>query len=362
MLEKRNKITSKQLMTYIVSSQIGIGVLSMPARLCEIVGHDGWITVLITGVISTILGAIMVKLLERYENKSVYEINKSLYGKYIGTFINILLALLLCALASFNIRVFVTTISIIVLPKTPPVILTVFLLLPGLLLAWYGLKVICRFNSYVFFATVIIYLFYILMLKNVRITFLMPVGEANIPSLIKSTLVLTLSYIGLIFPAIFYPQVTDKKNVMKNIIYANIFSTIFFLITISIVTGFFGSSMLKYLVFPLLNLARSYRAPVIERVDLLFITLWTPCLGISMSTFYFSAYYSVNILLKIKKNTLPLIILTIVFIILSRIIKDFAEIFIYAKILSIISIVFTLFLFIINYFASFINKKGVVKK
>lgn len=362
MSEKRYQITSKQLMAYIISSQIGIGVMSMPSRLCEIVGHDGWITVLIAGIISTILGVIMVKLLERYENKSIYEINKLLYGKYVGTFINILLALFLCIMAGFYVRIFTTIISIITLPNTPPIILTIFLLLPCLPLAWYGLKVICRFDSIVFFITAVVYLFFILVVKDVRLTFLMPIGQAKIPSLIKSTLTLTLSYIGFCFPVIFYPLVTDKKNVMKSVIYANMYSTIFFLITVLIVTGFFGASMLKYLTFPLLNLTRSYRAPVLERLDLLFIALWTPCLGISMNAFYYSTYYSVNILLKIKKKTLSLIILTSIYIMLSRIPKDFAEILAYVKVVSVIAIVLIIFPIIVNYFASFINKKGVTKK
>ncbi|MBU3183198.1 GerAB/ArcD/ProY family transporter, partial [Clostridium psychrophilum] len=79
---RENNITSSQLMGLIVSIQIGAGILSLPANLAMVCGHDGWILILVYGILITAVIFLIIKLMNRYNNKSIYEINKLLYGKY----------------------------------------------------------------------------------------------------------------------------------------------------------------------------------------------------------------------------------------------------------------------------------------
>ena len=90
-----NQITSRQLMGVLLSMQLGIGVLALPAYLSIAAGHDGWISVLIYGTIITAIIALIINLMNRYDNQSIYEINKFLYGKYLGGLLNLFIVLYL---------------------------------------------------------------------------------------------------------------------------------------------------------------------------------------------------------------------------------------------------------------------------
>jgi DNA polymerase III sliding clamp (beta) subunit (PCNA family) len=77
MEDRRNKITSGQFMIMTISSQVGIGIFCQSYKLAVEVGHDGWIPLALSGIFSIILFVLFIKLMERYGNKSLFEINKN---------------------------------------------------------------------------------------------------------------------------------------------------------------------------------------------------------------------------------------------------------------------------------------------
>ncbi|WML35978.1 GerAB/ArcD/ProY family transporter [Clostridium sp. OS1-26] len=128
MMEKdRNNITSTQAMTFILTAQVGVGILSLPASLAKAVGHDGWICVITANFISIIAGILITFLLKKYSNKSVLEINRLLYGKYIGTFNNYVLVLYTYLLPAYVLRQFIELLKIGILRNTPAIILSFLL-------------------------------------------------------------------------------------------------------------------------------------------------------------------------------------------------------------------------------------------
>ena len=90
-MEDRNQITAKQLGVFILSAQVGLGVIGLPSDLAKAVGHDGWISILSAGLLSTLVTIILIALLRRYSNQSIFEINRYLFGNILGQTINILL-------------------------------------------------------------------------------------------------------------------------------------------------------------------------------------------------------------------------------------------------------------------------------
>jgi SNF family Na+-dependent transporter len=161
--------------------------------------------------------------------------------------------------------------------------------------------------------------------------------------------------------AVVYPHITDKNKVLKSIITAIIVSTLFFMASSIMATGFFGENMLKHLVFPILALAESYKAPVLERIDLFFLAIWFPALAMTLRMYLYVTYNSINRLLNIKRKTISLILVVVSFILLSRIPRDFAQIYTYMEYVDIIGIPLVFGLTSLNYILSFIIKKGVVK-
>ncbi len=57
---KRNKISSIQIKALIITSVIGVGILSLPSDLALILNNDGWMAIVLGGGLITIPFIIMI--------------------------------------------------------------------------------------------------------------------------------------------------------------------------------------------------------------------------------------------------------------------------------------------------------------
>ncbi|MBI6873774.1 GerAB/ArcD/ProY family transporter [Clostridium aciditolerans] len=358
MQKDRNSITSTQVMTFMLNAQVGVGILSLPASLAKTVGHDGWICVIAANFISIISGILITFFLKRYHNKSILEINKLLYGKYIGTFNNYILVIYTYVLPAYILREFVELIKIAILRNTPAIILSFFVMIPSIYLVWYGLKNVCRYGSIFYFSIATMMVLLILVSKNIRLTFLQPVGESGIRTIIKGTGTVTLSFLGYELLAFICPNVMEKNKITKSAITAIFLAGFFYTSVVIVSTGIFGENRLKFMMFPLFSLTRTYKSMLLERVDLFFISFWMPVMAGAIRAYYFCAYYNSYKLLNIKNKKVLITLCTIIIVLISRIPKDQIQISNFEKIVSIYGIAVIGFL-LVSYAFSFVNKRGV---
>lgn len=297
-----NSITSGQLMTFIVSSQIGIGILILPSTLAKDVGHDGWLVVLLSGVLFSGLTVLMILFLKRFGGKSLIEINRSLYGKYLSYPLSILYIIYVFFGAVVTLRAFSDMQRITILKSTPLFALTLLSIMPAVYMTWYGLKVISRFGTVIYFILFSAIILYFLSIGDYRIDFILPVGDAGIPAIIKATFGTTMSFLGPELTLFIYSDIKDKNKTLKYALFGNLVTTLFYTSTVLILTLFFGKEMLPRLVFPLLSFSGSHKAFVFERFDLLFVSLWMPSMGTTMLSYLFCSYYGLCNLLGINTS------------------------------------------------------------
>jgi|GEM_PF-908528 len=358
---KANEISAGQLFVFIISGQIGFGILSMASTLAEDVGHDGWITIIIASSITAVLICMINATLKRFGNKTILEINNEIFGKYFGAFLSLLAITYLTYTAVLALRLFNDIIRMSALRLTPPLVLTSFIILPIVYLSWYGLKYVCRSISLQIVLFISVILYYMLLMRYFRLTFLLPVGAAGIGKIIKVSFQPFTSFIGYELLVFIYPYIMDKKKALKSALSANAFTAVFYLVTVVILTGFFGEEMLKQLIYPVFSLARAYRAPIFERLDLFFISLWFPIMLSTTLVYYFCGYNSLKMLLKVEESKKKCMILiftyTIMVIVLSRLPKDMLQINTLFGQLGYISTGYVGYIFIC-YLLSFIKKGG----
>ncbi|MCT8978437.1 spore germination protein [Clostridium sp. CX1] len=298
-----NSITSKQLIAFIVSSQIGIGILTLPSTLAEDVGHDGWIVVLLAGMLFSTLTLLIMLFLRRFDGKSLIEINKVIYGKYFSLIVSLIYIIYVYFGTIVTLRAFVEMVRITILKLTPIFALVLLCLIPEIYLAWYGLKAISRFGNVIYivlFSSIILYLF---SLYDYRMDFILPIGEAGIPAILKTTLATTMSYLGPELALFIYSDIKDKDKALKYAVLGNFITTLFYTATVLVLTLFFGEEMLLRLVFPLFSFSSSHRVFVFERLDLIFVSLWMPSMGTTMLSYYFCTYYGLSKLMRIPIGT-----------------------------------------------------------
>lgn len=336
---KKYAITSKQLMTIILSAQIGLGILTFPSDVAKVSGHDSWISVILGGIIFIILTLLIVLLLRRYGSKSIIQINRDLFGAFFGNILNFIILIYFC-ISTFNgIRLYCEFIKMTVLPNTPAILLTCFIMLPVIYTAWNGLKSFARFSSLNYIGLIFTLLIIVLIFKNYDFSFLKPVGSSGIFPVLKGTYSTTYALLGPELVAILFPYVSDKKNAIKYTFFANLISISFYVIVVLATTSLFGENMLKKLVIPVISLASTYYAPIFERVDLFYFALWVPNIAISVGAYFVTTEIGIRQFLNINKNDkLEFVIFTAIAIALSRIPTGFNQESLIMNIISILGL------------------------
>lgn len=360
-MKGRNNVTSRQMALFTFVTQTGLGVITLPAVMAREAGHDGWISMLLSGSAAIMLSLLFALLLRRYSDKGIFEINKLIFGKVLGISINFLLTAYLIFAAVRGVRIFTIFLRLTVLPLTPPLVISPFIMLPSIYLVWSGLKYVCRFKYISVLSYVVALLFMALMINDMRVSFLMPVGEAGMDRILSSVRISFRAFMGLELIVFLFPEITDKEKAFKWNTAANVFSTLFFIVVVIACTMVFGERFLQIQTIPLFNMARAYNAPILERVDLYIISLWFVVMGCSMRAYMFTAYYGLQEVFKMKNTKLTLLAYFTVLVLLSRIPRDINEAFMFFDITNYIGIGVSAF-FVLCLCASFLRRNGVNTK
>lgn len=356
MNNSKHEITSVQLMAFIVSGQIGIGILTLPSILAQKVGHDGWISIICAGGICLFEGLLITRLLKSYSDKTIFEINNIVYGKILGTLLNFSYVLYLLFITGVTLRVFEEAVNIIILKLTPPLVITLLVLLSTIYGISKGLKVISRFAVMLLFSYTILIITLLLVIKYTRYTYLLPIGKAGIMNIIQGIKISSYSFLGYELTAFIYPNIKDKEKVPKYMIAALIFTTIYYSLSVIVSIMVFGENKLSMLVFPVYNIEQAIEVPVIERLDTLYILFWFPTMAASVRAYLFSAYNSISIFFNVEKGKTLLFIVVVIEIIISRIPKNFESTYAYSEYSGTIGMI-VVALIIITFFISVFRKK-----
>lgn len=359
--DKKHNITSKQLMIFIISSEVGLGIVSLPSTLAEKVGHDGWISVLLAGILCIIVIYIIMLFLKRYSNRSIFQINILLYGKILGTILNFSLFAYLSFTTSVVARTLTELIKVTLLKLTPPLAVSAVIILPSIYVCSKGLKVLARLSSLISISYIIAIIFYLSILEHANLSFIQPIGIDGIPAILQGMLITSFSYLGFELSTVVYPHITDKNNVVKYAVYANVFTTFFLTLIVFLLIILTGEEKLKLTTFPMFNIATSIRLPIVERADIFFVILWFPVMGNVVRSYYFSSYHFIRLIFKLDNEIFPLIVYSIFILILGRIPKDLVQLTQFSQIVGYLGIGVILYL-IISFLFSFISKRGVVVK
>lgn len=360
-MKNKNEINSNQLIFYTFASQVGMGIMFLPNQLAEVVGHDGWISVLIGGIIFSGLILFVIALMNRYKNKSIFEINKLLYGKYIGYIFNLCLIIYVILFSAYVLRMMVEAMQLMGLKTTPRIILTIFIIIPTIYSIKGGLKNVCRYLHIVIFIGTVLAIYIFFVAGRVRLTFLMPIGEANVKKMISGVKISIFAYLGIELIPFIYSNVSDKKNITKKVLLGNLFSIIVYTLIAITTTGLFGEMMLKRLEIPLLSLSRVCYSNIFERVDLYFVATWIMAMGCVQKCYMFAGYFATINIFNIKaKKWIAILVLYMLVCIISLEPREFIYMKKWTEYLGWVGLS-VIFFYIFSYILSFINKRGVSK-
>jgi spore germination protein (amino acid permease) len=270
----QNMVNTFLLIFVVHSMQLGVGIQGFQRIIYLEAKHDAWISVILSGVASAIVGFVMVKILAAYACSDLYGIQYDVFGKWLGNSMNIIFVLY--SLGGFHviIRNYIEVIQAWMFPELPNWLLSFTLVF----LVFYGLNGGLRTIVGVSFFSVTLSLWLILMLaypfQFTNWDYLFPLFESSVTEILKGAKQMTFTIIGFEIIYVIYPFLKEKDKVHRHMQYGLLFTTILYLGLMVVSLAYFSGGQLERTIWGTLSLFKIVRFPFIERFEYVAITFW----------------------------------------------------------------------------------------
>lgn len=309
----KNIITPFDLTLLIVGSMCGIRVLHASNQVAEIAKQDGWICIFFAGLYPILILLLTLYLSKKYPNDNILALSTKFLGNILGNVFNLgfLLWILfyICAGASSLSNVSRLYVSGYLIPLK--------IIFSELLVATYlssrGLKPLTRVNNIIvlfmlFSSTILVPAF-----KEGTILNIMPIFGSSLKKLLLGSFAATTNYRGIELLLIYYPYISNKKQLKKSA-FLGVLITIIFLTWTSFITFYFlGSTIIPKNLYPFLFVSDNITIPVITNLRYIFLFIWT-LVGFNFVSNYLFASDEilVTFLSNKKRNWFLLILLPLI--------------------------------------------------
>lgn len=264
-MESKSKISLRQLQALSIVDIFGISAISLPLGVCLKSAQMGWVWV-IFGAIGVIAFACIAL--------SIKDTRKLMFSTPIGIIVSILICGKILLTTGIWLRIFSETINVLLLQKTPSLLVSTLLALLCLYVAIKGVEARARMAEIIFVGTVII-LVTIFALTSTNIDFykLLPISSNGA---MKATAYVFSSAFGIEF--LLYIKAflnTDKKSV-KSMATAGIFIALTLSLITALTLGVFGADGVIKRRWAVLQIMDTIDFPLmlLERQDLLMTGFW----------------------------------------------------------------------------------------
>ncbi|MCC0565552.1 GerAB/ArcD/ProY family transporter [Brevibacillus borstelensis] len=314
------KIGQKEMVFIVANVVIGVGILTFPRTLAAKTGSiDGWISILISGLVASVIGWLLGKLASRFPANSFFEYASLIVSRPVAQVITFLVGIYFLLFVSFEARARGNIAKQYLFTTTPVEVITLaFLLIVQYAVA--GTRIALLRLNMLFFpivllisAVVQLYSIQMLELDNVR-----PLFTTGLGALLQGSKEVNLSFSGYEV-VLFYTLLMTRAEDAPKAVVKGLLIPIFLYLTIYIfVIGVFSAEVVKNLTYPTIELAKDVEVPggFIERVESLFFTIWIMTIFNSCTVFFDLAIFNLgSIFPNVRKFTWLLIISPLVYMI-----------------------------------------------
>lgn len=314
-----NNITSNQFITYMLSTVAALTMMNAAPIFTRNFGQNTLIFIVIIAALTIVLLLAAGKLMQSCSYQSPYPVTVGSLGKWGGKIFYSIICLYLVILSALALKIFIYIINHYYLQQTPLIIISILLILPTLYTVYGGLRVFGHTSSLLYLLIGIFLVIFFFTKSNYTLS--------NIFPLVDHKLKASLPYIpwsfissGAILSCFFFiPAIVDPKHIKRSMVIFTILFLSLLSFTYIIGRAYFGEPFVE-LILPFFNLSSSYAIGPLERLDVIFILIFIPVLGL-FNSFYFLLCHKAQKELFAKFNTkhpnIALLILAVIIVALA---------------------------------------------
>ncbi|HAQ07383.1 MAG TPA: spore gernimation protein [Bacillus bacterium] len=313
--QKPQTMVNTFLLAFIVHSmQFGVGVQGFQRIVYLEAKHDAWVSVILAGFASAVVGFVMVKTLAAYQSTDLYGIHYDLFGKWLGNLLNILFIIYCLFAFHIIVRNYMEVLQAWVFPEIPIWIISFFLLF----LVVYGINGGVRTIVGVSFFSIVLSLWLVFLLaypfQFTNWDYLFPLFESSIPNILKGARQMSFTIIGFEIIFIIYPFLKEKDRVNRHMQLGLLFTTLLYLALMVVSLAYFSGGQLERTIWGTLSLFKIVRFPFIERFEYVAITFWVLLILPNIMLYLWAASRGLARIFDKKVNKMSWILLAILFL------------------------------------------------
>lgn len=298
----KNEITLMQFIFIIHQVQMGTAILQIASQVAEKAGSDGWISIIIGGLLSMSASVIMILVMKHYPDGTIIDLISHYFGKWIGKLVTIIFILISGSLAIFILNRSFLFLSALVFPEGQVNILIVLGLIPTYIITRNHFKIIGRYCELVTFLTIWIMLLFFFPLKEASFLRLLPILKEGWEPVFRGVNSSLLSFSGIMVILFLYPYLQKKEYALRGVVIANtltLFSLVFSTICIFLV---FSPDEIVQFNTPMVTYLKIIEFQFLERVEIIVLSLYFFVMSTSWIPMMFLTAFCTTILLNKKDH------------------------------------------------------------
>lgn len=310
MIPQSERITTWQLTFFIIQTQIGVGILSLPFALHGVAKGGAWISSLLAGLFVQVGILLIWLLMRRFPQDTLHQMLTRITGKWLGNGLIIIYSIYFACVATMVLILFNRVIKRWVLIQTPKWMILLLMVATGVYLAREKPRTIARFFVMV---SLLIAILFILMqhsyMVHINFKYLFPLTEAGWGKIVDGAREAQVAMLGFEILLVLFPFVEGTSAAkLKAATWANLFVTLFYTFTVFTAVVVFSPQELPLVPEPVLYMLKAFTFEVIERIDLIFLSIWIVSVATSFISFLFAASHGVGSLF-FKGNHAPVVLI-----------------------------------------------------
>jgi spore germination protein KB len=294
--------------------------LFVAAPLAKLCGPDAWLALLIGGGIGTLHGLLAIWVCTHYPGKGPAEIARSLLGKWAGSLFGLVYAVLLLRLFSFAVRYVLDFTYMILLPGTPGRVIVVLFAAVVLYGAWDGLEPIARVSFQTLVAILATFaLLPLLQLRELRLLQVDPILYHGMGALLRAV-VFTLPWFGQTLAVMsLVSHMKDPRQAYRWMILGGATGTLLIAGFVAQTVFVLGPDLPSRYLFPFWALLQLVSiAKIVERIEVIFVTVWISGMWVKSSFYLYAAAESVARSIGLKGYRGPAVLLAVAGVLLTQ--------------------------------------------
>jgi spore germination protein (amino acid permease) len=248
-----------------------------PGLTTSFAKQDAWISMILALIIGLILNIVWMILLKRYDYKSIFSITEKVTGKWVGTFINLIIVFYAIHLTAYIVRNLSNFMVINVIPESNDWTYQIMMILLAVYSCYYGLTNMARVNEFLIPWMLLLYAISVSLIAN-QFDFnkLEPIFEQGFKSITQGAFgTVGFPFIEIILLGAVFTFVKQKEKLMKGYLMAVLIGGLILVLTVLITVGIEGPYMVSRESYATYSMMRNITViKLFERIEIIIAIVW----------------------------------------------------------------------------------------